>query len=326
MIRFADIFAGIGGFRKPFEEMGGKCVFTSEIDKFAWKTYRANFAPEEATAYDIREWEPHEIPKHDLLLAGFPCQPFSSAGVSKRNSMGKAHGFEDKTQGTLFFELAKIINFHRPKYFVFENVSGLYTHDKGRTIKTMMNALQDDLGYTIHARLLYAGHWLPQARYRVFIVGFRDRPDDFTLEGIFEDARHLYPGPQLGEILQKPDEVDDKYTLSDGLWKYLQDYKRRHTAKGNGFGFSLVGPYDITRTLSARYGKDGSEILVRQDGKNPRKLTPRECSRLQGFDTFQGNDWIIPVSDTQAYKQFGNAVPVPVVRAIAKLMFPGGLS
>ena len=320
--RFVDIFAGIGGLRRPFEEIGGRCVFTSEWDRFCKETYAANF-PEPADSEhlfvgDIRPFaaDPETVPNHDVLLAGFPCQPFSIAGVSKKNALGRPHGFLCDTQGTLFYDLAKILAHHRPPAFVLENVKNLERHDGGRTFGTIMNVLRNELGYSVSARVIDSSPWVPQKRQRIFIVGFsRDMAFDFGSLAVPDG-----PGPTLKTILQK--EIDPKYTLSAHLWNYLQEYKRKHRKAGNGFGYSLFGPDDVSRTLSARYHKDGSEILIRQKGKRPRRLTPRECARLMGFDGRGQPEFRIPVSDTQAYRQFGNAVVVPVVRAVAQLMKP----
>ena len=320
--RFVDIFAGIGGLRRPFEEIGGRCVFTSEWDRFCKETYAANF-PEPADSEhmfvgDIRPFaaDPETVPGHDLLLAGFPCQPFSIAGVSKKNALGRPHGFLCDTQGTLFYDLAKILAHHRPPAFVLENVKNLERHDGGQTFGTIMNALRNELGYSVSARVIDSSPWVPQKRQRIFIVGFsRDMAFNFGSLAVPDG-----PGPTLKTILQK--EVDPKYTLSAHLWNYLQEYKRKHRKAGNGFGYSLFGPDDVSRTLSARYHKDGSEILIRQKGKQPRRLTPRECAQLMGFDGRGQPEFRIPVSDTQAYRQFGNAVVVPVVRAVAQLMKP----
>jgi len=322
--RFIDLFAGIGGLRVGFENIGGKCVFTSEWDKYAAETYRKNFPEdkEHIFAGDIREFTSDDealakIPEHDVLLAGFPCQPFSIAGVSKKNALGRPHGFLDVTQGTLFFDVARIIQHHQPEAFLLENVKNLKRHDKGRTFSTIMAVLENQLGYKVETRVISAKPWVPQGRERVFIAGFRNRDVDFSFDDIVIPEG---PEPKLGSILLS--EVDDRYTLTPRLWNYLQEYKKKHEAQGNGFGFGLFGPQDVARTLSARYYKDGSEILVDQgQGKRPRRLTPKECARLMGFE--RGNrNWEIPVSDTQAYKQFGNAVVVPVVEAVAEAMSP----
>ena len=322
--KFIDLFAGIGGLRVGFENIGGQCVFTSEWDKFAAETYRRNFPRDRGHIFagDIREYtrsseDLDRIPAHDVLLAGFPCQPFSIAGVSKKNALGRPHGFTDATQGTLFFDLAQIIQHHRPKAFLLENVKNLKSHDRGNTFSTIMNVLQRDLGYHVSTRVISAKPWVPQARERIFLAGFLDSGSGFSFDDV--EVPDQTP-PTLGDILLP--QVDEKYTLSEKLWDYLQNYKRKHESKGNGFGFGLCGPDDVTRTLSARYYKDGSEILVDQgEGSRPRRLTPKECARLMGFE--RGNrTWDIPVSDTQAYRQFGNAVVVPVVEAIAEAMSP----
>ncbi|RYF30790.1 MAG: DNA (cytosine-5-)-methyltransferase [Comamonadaceae bacterium] len=330
---FIDLFAGIGGLRRGFESIGGRCVFTSEWDKYSQQTYRANFPDDDHEINgDIRAVEASDIPAHDVLLAGFPCQPFSIAGVSKKNALGRAHGFADATQGTLFFDVARIIAHHRPAAFLLENVRNLVSHDKGRTFQTIKDVLTEELGYTIDFRIIDGRRWTPQHRERIFIVGFRE-DQGFR----FADMELPDAAPKLRDILhpadgsEEPDQrfitgnignVADKYTLTDNLWSYLQRYKEKHQKAGNGFGFGLVGPDDVARTLSARYHKDGSEILIKQDGNVPRRLTPRECARLMGFDAPQGADFIIPVSDTQAYRQFGNSVVVPAVKAIAAHMKP----
>lgn len=318
---FIDLFAGIGGLRIPFQEIGGRCVFTSEWDRFSQQTYAANFQDDpfdHPLNGDIRPFakEPWHIPQHDVLLAGFPCQPFSIAGVSKKNALGRPHGFLCDTQGTLFYDLAKIIEYRRPYAFLLENVKNLESHDGGRTFATIMHVLCGELGYHVQYRVISSHPWVPQRRERIFIVGFRD-PTSFDFDDLKAPSGRQ---PVLGDILEA--EVPPKYTLTEHLWDYLKAYKAKHQSAGNGFGYSVFGPKDVTRTLSARYYKDGSEILVAQAGTRPRRLTPRECSRLMGFDTPQGSEFRIPVSDTQAYRQFGNAVVVPVVRAVAKLMEP----
>lgn len=316
--RFIDLFAGIGGLRIGFQAIGGHCVFTSEWDARAQETYSRNFRDNHPLAGDIRPFadDPALVPEHDVLLGGFPCQPFSIAGVSKKNALGRPHGFLCDTQGTLFFDTAQIIAHHRPAAFVLENVKNLERHDKGRTFATIINVLENELGYHVQTRVISSEPWVPQKRERIFIVGFREKTafDLKTLELPTD-------GPRLGSILQPHDEVDPKYTLTPRLWEYLQAYKAKHTAKGNGFGYSLFGPKDVARTLSARYFKDGSEILIDQPGKRPRRLTPLECARLMGFDRGDRR-WHIPVSDTQAYRQFGNAVVVPVVEFLAQAMKP----
>lgn len=315
---FIDLFAGIGGLRLGFESIGGECVFTSEWDRYAQKTYNANFPHDRhEVSGDIREIGASDIPPHDVLLAGFPCQPFSIAGVSKKNALNRPHGFACDTQGTLFFEVQRIIAARRPKAFLLENVKNLVSHDKGRTFATILHVLEKELGYRVSWRVIDAKSWVPQHRERIFIAGFRDEPGPSFADLEIPDPDR---GPKLGSILEP--EADPKYTLTSHLWGYLQRYAEKHREKGNGFGFGLVGPQDVARTLSARYFKDGSEILVRQEGKNPRRLTPRECSRLMGFDAPGRSDFRIPVSDTQAYRQFGNSVCVPAVKAVAKHMRP----
>lgn len=332
--QFIDLFAGIGGLRMGFEPLGGKCVYTSEWNRFAQRTYQANHDSDHHIVGDITEVDVDEIPEHDLLLAGFPCQPFSIAGVSKKNALKRPHGFRCEVQGTLFFDVARIIEAHRPRAFLLENVKNLVNHDKGRTFRTIHRILTEEQGYQVHWKVLDSKSWVPQHRERIFVVGFREQ-NSFT----FDDLALPDPisGPRLEEVLHpedgsEPEErpythgpmarVASKYTLSAHLWRYLQSYARKHRAAGNGFGFGLVGPGDISRTLSARYYKDGSEILVRQHRSNPRRLTPRECARLMGFDRKGREPFAIPVSDTQAYRQFGNAVVVPCVEAVARHMAP----
>jgi len=313
---FIDLFAGIGGFRIAMQELKGKCVFSSEWDKFAQKTYAANFG--EVPFGDIREFTDPKtvadekldelIPNHDVLCAGFPCQPFSLAGVSKKNSLGRTHGFLDETQGTLFFDIARILTVKRPKAFVLENVKNLRSHDKGKTYKVIRKTLEK-LNYTVFDKILDGKYYVPQHRERIFFVGFAnevvEKPD-------FEFPEKDKVTRTVEEILEK--EVSDKYTHSDQLWKYLQDYAAKHKAAGNGFGFGIAPLDGITRTLSARYHKDGSEILIEQEGRNPRKLTPKECAALQGYDSKR---FSIPVSDTQAYRQFGNSVVVPLIKDVS---------
>ena len=356
---FIDLFAGIGGIRKGFEAVGGECLFTSEWNKYAVRTYKANHycdpvrhrfnldirsvtlsdQPEVGEEEAYRNID-REIPDHDVLLAGFPCQPFSLAGVSKKNSLGRKHGFECETQGTLFFDVARIIAAKRPAAFLLENVKNLKSHDKGNTFRVICETL-DELGYEVadvnapkgsDPKIIDAAKFLPQHRERIVLVGFRrdlNVHHGFTLKDI---ARH-YPGvrPTFGQLLDK--DVDSKYTLTPKLWEYLYKYAQKHKEKGNGFGFGLTGPSSVARTLSARYHKDGSEILVDRgfsekhglDGEfnhecRPRRLTPHECARLMGFDKPGESSFIIPVSDTQAYRQFGNSVAVPVFEAVARMM------
>jgi DNA (cytosine-5)-methyltransferase 1 len=305
--KFVDLFAGIGGVRLAYQRQGGKCVFTSEWDKFAKKTYEANFG--EVPFGDITKIREDEIPDHDILLAGFPCQPFSIAGVSKKNSLGRSHGFLDETQGTLFFDVARIIKHKRPGAFMLENVKNLISHDKGRTFKVIYNTL-NELGYSVYYKVLDGKHFVPQHRERIIIVGF-DK-DIYKGKDGFKFPEMPKQDRVFAQILDP--EPEDKYTLTDKLWGYLQGYAEKHRAKGNGFGFGMTDFNGISRTLSARYYKDGSEILIPQNGKNPRRLTPRECARLMGYpDTY-----LIPVSDNQAYRQFGNSVIVPLMESVAK--------
>jgi DNA (cytosine-5)-methyltransferase 1 len=358
---FIDLFAGIGGIRRGFEQAGGRCVFTSEWNKYAIKTYKANNYSDpkkhtfnediravtlsdqsDASEADVLKSINSFIPNHDVLLAGFPCQPFSIAGVSKKNSLGKVHGFECKTQGTLFFDVAKIIEVKRPAAFLLENVKNLKSHDKGKTFKVIMETL-DELGYWVadvdsssqaDPKVIDAQNFVPQHRERIALVGFRkdlNAHEGFSLKKLSK----FYPKvkPKLGDILEQ--DFDEKYILTPRLWEYLFNYAIKHKAKGNGFGYGLVGDQGVTRTLSARYYKDGSEILIdrgfnpskdfysKNNQKNrPRRLTPRECARLMGYDEATTSNFTIPVSDMQAYKQFGNSVVVPVFAAVAKLMKP----
>jgi DNA (cytosine-5)-methyltransferase 1 len=367
--RFIDLFAGIGGIRKGFEAIGGQCVFTSEWNKEAVRTYKANWYNDEKSHQfnsdireitlsnrdDISESEAYEyinenIPDHDVLLAGFPCQPFSLAGVSKKNSLGRAHGFECDAQGTLFFDVARIIKSKKPSIFVLENVKNLKSHDKGKTFRVIMNTL-DELGYEVadsaivgssDPKIIDGKNFLPQHRERIVLVGFRrdlEIDKGFTLRNI----NNFFPlkRPSFKELLDHDNDVDSKYILSPKLWDYLYKYAKKHAAKGNGFGFGLVKPNNVdtvTRTLSARYYKDGSEILIDRGwdyelgeidfynaenmSNRPRRLTPHECARLMGFETPDGKPFNIPVSDMQSYKQFGNSVVVPVFEAVAKLLEP----
>lgn len=305
--RFIDLFAGIGGIRLAYQNLGGKCVFTSEWNDQAKRTYEANFG--EVPFGDITKISEKQIPDHDVLLAGFPCQPFSIAGVSKKNALGRAHGFLDETQGTLFFDIARILKHKKPKAFMLENVKNLRSHDKGNTFRVIENTLKE-LGYTVYAQVLDGKYFVPQHRERIIIVGFRE--DVFKGKEEFSFPKMPDDQKVFRNILEK--DVEPKYTLTDKLWKYLRDYADKHKAKGNGFGFGLTDLEGVSRTLSARYYKDGSEVLIPQKDNNPRRLTPRECARLQGFP----DDFIIPVSDTQAYKQFGNSVTVPLIQAVAK--------
>ncbi len=359
--RFIDLFAGIGGIRKGFEAIGGECVFTSEWNKYAVRTYKANhfcdplkhrfnedirevtlssnLDIDEETAYRHID---QQVPDHDVLLAGFPCQPFSLAGVSKKNSLGRKHGFECDAQGTLFFDVARILAAKRPAAFLLENVKNLKSHDKGKTFRVICETL-DELGYEVadvnapkgrDPKVIDARHFIPQHRERIVLVGFRrdlNVHESFTLKDIVK--MYDKERPSFGDILDK--EVDDKYILTPKLWEYLYKYAQKHREKGNGFGFGLTRPDDVARTLSARYHKDGSEILVdrgfddsldfyseHNQKHRPRRLTPQECARLMGFDGPGESNFVIPVSDTQAYRQFGNSVVVPVFEAVARLMKP----
>jgi len=333
MFTFVDLFAGIGGMRMGFEAAGGRCIFTSEWDVNAQRSYAANFGDGHPIAGDIREIRETEIPRHDMLLAGFPCQPFSIAGVSKKNALGRPHGFLCRTQGTLFFEIARIIAHHRPRAFLLENVRNLRSHDGGRTFEVILETLTRELGYRVQHRVIDAQGLVPQHRERIFIAGF-EQSTRFDLDAVRVPEPER--GPTLDSILHPEDgseaeephftsgplaRVSPRYVLTAHLWRYLKDYAAKHRSKGNGFGFGLVGAGDRARTLSARYYKDGSEILVRYSPR-PRRLTPRECARLMGFDQPGRPIFRIPVSDTQAYRQFGNAVVVPVVERIARAMAP----
>lgn len=307
---FIDLFAGIGGMRLAYENVGGRCVYSNEWNKYSQQTYYANFG--EQPEGDITKVDAKTIPDHDILVAGFPCQPFSIAGVSKKISLGRKTGFEDKTQGTLFFDVCRILKEKRPKAFMLENVKNLKSHDKGRTFKTILESL-DELKYKVFFAVLDGQNFVPQHRERIIIVGFDMERYGDDIEFDF-DITSVNPKPVMRDILEK--KVDDKYTLSDNLWTYLQNYAAKHRAAGNGFGYGIAPLDGVSRTISARYHKDGSEILIAQKGKNPRRLTPRECARLQGFP----ESFVIPVSDTQAYRQFGNSVVVPLIENVAKLI------
>ncbi len=314
--KFIDLFAGIGGFRIAFQNAGGECVFTSEWDKFAKKTYERNFGD---TPYgDITKINERDIPDHDVLCAGFPCQPFSLAGVSKKNSLGRKHGFDDETQGTLFFDVKRIIKHHRPKAFMLENVKNLLSHDKGRTFGVIRKSLEDDLGYTITWKIVNGAKWVPQNRQRIFIVGFD--PDQITVDkediDIPSGPRSDFDFVELNRIIQ---EKVEGHTLGPGTWDTLIRHKANHAKKGNGFGYGLhavpIPDGAATRTISARYHKDGAEVLIEQPGGRPRRLTVREAMQLQGYDP---EKFVFPVSNTQAYRQIGNSVVVPAVSACAE--------
>lgn len=313
---FIDLFAGIGGFRLAFQHYGGKCVFSSEWDKFSQQTYFANYG--EIPYGDIREIDEKDIPEHDILCAGFPCQPFSLAGVSKKNSLGKEHGFKDETQGTLFFDIKRIIQEKRPKAFMLENVKNLVSHDKGKTFKVIKKVLEDELGYVINWKIVDGGAWVPQHRERIFIVGYDPKQVSITKDEIYipEKPDENYRFTPLHEIIGT--DIQD-HTLGVGTWETLKRHKAHHAKAGNGFGYGLIHmPIEHgcrTRTISARYHKDGAEILIEQKGNRPRRLTVQEAMQLQGYNS---EKFIFPVSKTQAYRQIGNSVVVPAVRACAE--------
>lgn len=307
---FIDLFAGIGGMRLAYESVGGHCVYSNEWNKYSQQTYYANFG--EQPDGDITKVDENTIPDHDILVAGFPCQPFSIAGVSKKQSLGRATGFEDKTQGTLFFDVCRILKAKRPKAFMLENVKNLCSHDRGRTFKIITESL-DELDYEVFYQVMDGQNFVPQHRERILVVGFDRKRYGRGIKFDF-NITPVEPKPVMRDILET--EVDEKYTLSNKLWDYLQGYAAKHKAAGNGFGYGIADPDGVSRTLSARYHKDGSEILIAKDGKNPRRLTPRECARLQGFP----ENFKIPVSDTQAYRQFGNSVVVPLMANVAHLV------
>ena len=311
--RFIDLFCGIGGLRLGLESVGGQCAFSCDYDKYAAKTYQHWYG--EDPLGDVTQLNHSAIPDHDLLAAGFPCQPFSIAGVSKKNSLGRAHGFKDQTQGTLFFHLAEIISTKQPQVVFLENVKNLKSHDKGKTWQTIKGTLSE-LGYVVFDQIIDAIHYVPQHRERIFIVAFRKDVFGDSVEFSYpqtpDQAAH-----QLKDILQPASDVDSKYNLSDKLWQYLQDYAEKHRLKGNGFGCSVASLDGTTRTLSARYHKDGSEILIpRNAGENPRRLTPLEAGRLMGFPEHLIEQQV--VSNTQAYRQFGNSVVPKVIAPIAQ--------
>lgn len=309
---FIDLFAGIGGFRLALDKLGLKCVFSNDYDKHACTTYSANFG--EILNKDIHEVSAEEIPNFDLLCGGFPCQPFSLAGVSKKNSLGVKHGFDDKKQGNLFFEIIRIVKHHKPKVLFLENVKNLKSHDKGETWKVIKSELENT-GYYVFDKIIDGKYYVPQHRERIYIVCFNKKEyPKIKFEFPSYPKKRIY---ELKDIIS--DEVEEKYTLTNHLWNYLQNYKKKNEEKGNGFGFGLINRYNdkYTRTISARYHKDGSEVLIEQKNKNPRRLTPKESSKLQGFP----DNFIIPVSDTQAYRQFGNSVVMPAILATAEKIF-----
>jgi DNA (cytosine-5)-methyltransferase 1 len=309
---FIDLFAGIGGFRIAMQRLQGECVFSSEWDKMAQRTYYANFGEipfGDITKEETKKWIPD---KFDVLCGGFPCQPFSIAGVTKKNALGRKHGFEDEKQGNLFFHIVEIIQKHRPKAFFLENVKNLVSHDKGNTFKVIRETLLG-LGYSFHTKVLDGQNFVPQHRQRTFMIGFDSKVYGHKEQFEFPEMpkRRIY---ELKDIID--DKVDKKYTLSEQLWKYLFDYAIKHKEKGNGFGYGLFDKNKdtVTRTISARYYKDGAEVLIKQKNKVPRRLTPKECARLQGYPEY----FAIPVSDNQAYRQFGNSVVVPLIEAIGE--------
>ncbi len=314
-ISFIDLFSGIGGFHRAFAKAGAKCVFANDYDRKAAVVYMNNFKGSDDFFYPgpISKWTGDKnfmVPTHNILVAGFPCQPFSIAGVSKKNALGKSHGFLDKTQGTLFFDIANILNKRNPEAFLLENVKNLKFHNKGDTYQTIMDTL-DALGYNVSSQIINAKNFVPQHRERIFIVGFRKKLKHHFIFPEIKQKRY-----SIIDYLEK--DVDQKYVLTSNLWKYLKEYKKKHRAAGNGFGYGLIEPGidNHTRTISARYYKDGAEALISR-GKyaRPRRLTPRECSNLMGFPkshNFEG------ISDTEAYKQFGNSVVVPVATLLAQ--------
>jgi len=315
---FIDLFSGIGGFRIAFQNAGGKSLFSSEWDRFSQQTYAANFG--EIPYGDIQKIKEDEIPKHDILCAGFPCQPFSLAGVSKKNSLGRKHGFEDETQGTLFFDIKRILKSRRPKAFMLENVKNLVSHDKGKTFQVIRHTLEDELGYVINWKVVDGGGWVPQHRERIYIVGYDPGQVSITKEEIIipEKPDENYHKKELRDIVG---EYVDDHTVGPGTWETLKRHKAHHAKAGNGFGYGLIKvPIPagaVTRTISARYHKDGAEILIEQPGERPRRLTVQEAMQLQGYDP---DKYFFPVSKTQAYRQIGNSVVVPAVEACAMEM------
>jgi DNA (cytosine-5)-methyltransferase 1 len=313
---FIDLFAGIGGFRIAMQEQNGKCVFSCEWNKYSQKTYESNFG--EVPYGDITKINEKDIPDHDVLCAGFPCQPFSLAGVSKKNSLGRKHGFEDETQGTLFFDIARILAEKRPKAFFLENVKNLFRHDKGKTFEVIRHALEDELKYIVNWKIVDGAKWVPQHRERLFIVGYDPKQINILKEEIIvaDSPENDYKYPELLNIIQE--KVGNEYTLGPGTWSTLERHKAHHAKVGNGFGYGLhrtpIKKGEVTRTISARYHKDGAEILIEQKGKNPRRLTVQEAMQLQGYDP---KIFIFPVSGTQAYRQIGNSVVVPAVKRTA---------
>ena len=297
---FVDICAGIGGMRIAFENLGGKCVFSSEWDKFCQITYQENF--NETPFGDITKISMKNIPKHDILIAGFPCQPFSKSGLAIRAKLNRVNGMDDKEQGQIFFRLTKIIRSKKPKAVFFENVPRLLSINQGKEFQVILHEMKK-LGYSCNYKVINSENVVPQRRERLYMVFIKGKT-------IFNFPEMPNLNTALKSILER--RVEEKYTLSDNTWNWLQSHAKKHAKKGNGFGYRMANRKKTTCTLSARYGKDGSEILIPQRNKNPRKLNPRECARLMGFP----DDFIIPVSDTQAYKQFGNSVVISVVYLI----------
>ncbi len=340
-LKFIDLFAGIGGFRIAFEAAGCECVFTSEINKFARHTYSKNYLEEEIHWRNAEKIEGHpelygdikkvdidkEIPEFNILAAGFPCPTFSLAGISKRNALGMKNGLEDEEKGQLFFEITKILKNKKPEAFLLENVKNLLNHKSGETYSFMKEILVEELGYDVTEDIFDAARLVPQHRERVFIAGFRE---DLGIDFDIKEIEIPDKNPRLKGILEpnkkNRDKFGDRYTISDHLWQYLKEYKKKHRSKGNGFGYSIADPEGVSRTMSARYHKDGSEILISQEdiGENPRMLTEYETARLFGFpqeyEKLYGKKFEIPVSKTQAYQQFGNSLCVPLARMIAEEM------
>ncbi len=331
---FIDLFAGVGGMRLAFDAVGGRCLLTCEVDRLAQKAYCARF-PNAEIHDDIRTLGAEKVPKHDILVAGFPCQPFSLAGVSKKNSLGRPHGLQCEDQGQLFFELARIIDAKRPRAFLLENVENLRRHDGGRTWKVILNVLVNDLAYDVHPEVFSSSGYVPQKRKRVLIAGFRKsvgfdwRQFDLNqtgngpkLSSILHPEDGTEPDVDQGRFLNPDGTVRPEYIVTPKVWTCLQNHAAKHRSLGNGFGYGLFGPSDVARTLSARYHKDGAEILIRRSlGALPRKLTPREAARLMGFP----DNFPIISSRTRAWKQFGNSVVVPLIQAAAEALVPYAL-
>lgn len=313
--KFIDLFAGIGGFRLAFQKNGGKCVFSSEWNEFAQKTYEANYG--EVPYGDIHAIDKQAIPFFDVLCAGFPCQPFSLAGVSKKNSLGRAHGFADQAQGTLFFEIAELLKLKRPPAFMLENVKNLEAHDGGKTFEVIRRTLENELGYIVNWKIVDGSKWVPQHRERIFIVGYNPDLINITKEEIIipSEPEPGFKRKELKSIIRS--DVTD-CTLGPGTWASLERHKKHHEEAGHGFGYGLhtlpIKDGEITRTISARYSKDGAEILIEQPGNRPRHLTVGEAMQLQGYDP---EKFVFPVSNSQAFKQIGNSVVWPAISSCA---------